>query len=387
MWRWPTAPRRWRSGSDRRATTSSSTGRWTTRSRSIRRCASPTTCPGSRTATSASAATTKRNGRTRTRTTCTTCAGSTMDRSAAGHSCVRGSSSSGRTRAASRPPKRPRIRVNDAFTSGGAQVSGGQHARTLNLGADLDYVRGLHSLRAGFALDGGWYRSDSSSNYLGTYTFDSLQAFLAQQPSNYTRRLGDPNIAYRNLQGGLYLQDDIRLQKESDAESRPALRSADTCPRVRQSRTARRHDVGAVRQRPDGSPRERGHLLRLARHRHLRGVAPRGWRPPAGTEHPQSVVPGSRQRRFRAAGQPLPAGSRLQCATNHPGQRWCRSGAHQGDSRRRHLQLSARVEAVSRPQPQRAGGRHPASRWNSATSSRSSPTPRRASTNCRSMPT
>src|SRR4029434_7244101 len=33
------------------------------------------------------------------------------------------------------------IRVNDAFTSGGAQLSGGDHARTLSLGSDLDYVR------------------------------------------------------------------------------------------------------------------------------------------------------------------------------------------------------------------------------------------------------
>ena len=103
--------------------------------------------------------------------------------------------------------------MNDAFTSGGAQRSGGQHARTLNVGADLDYVRGLHSLRAGLALDGGWYRSDASSNYLGTYTFESLEAFHAGRPSNYTRRLGDPNISYQNFQGGLYLQDDIRLRK------------------------------------------------------------------------------------------------------------------------------------------------------------------------------
>lgn len=105
------------------------------------------------------------------------------------------------------------IRVNDAFTSGGAQLSGGQHVRTINFGSDLDYVRGRHSLRAGLLLDGGWYRSDASSNYLGTYTFESLDAFLANRPSNYTRRLGDPNISYQNLQAAVYLQDDIRLRK------------------------------------------------------------------------------------------------------------------------------------------------------------------------------
>src|SRR5207237_2042007 len=50
-------------------------------------------------------------------------------------------------------------------------------------------------------------------DYLGTCTFNTLSAYEANQPSNYTRRIGDPNVAYRNLQGGVYLQDDIRLRK------------------------------------------------------------------------------------------------------------------------------------------------------------------------------
>jgi hypothetical protein len=107
----------------------------------------------------------------------------------------------------------PTIRVLDAFTSGGAQLSGGDHSRRINFGSDLDYVLGRHSLRTGLLLDGGWYRSNTSSNYLGTYTFDNLQALQANQPSNYTRRLGDPNIAYQNLQAGFYVQDDIRVRK------------------------------------------------------------------------------------------------------------------------------------------------------------------------------
>jgi hypothetical protein len=107
----------------------------------------------------------------------------------------------------------PTIRVLDAFTSGGAQLSGGDHSRLIDLGSDLDYVLGKHSLRMGLLLNGGWYHSNSSSNYLGTYTFDNLQAYLANQPSNYTKRLGDPNISYHNLQGGFYFQDDIRVRK------------------------------------------------------------------------------------------------------------------------------------------------------------------------------
>ena len=105
------------------------------------------------------------------------------------------------------------IRVNDAFTSGGAQVSGGRRSRTFNLASDLDYVRSIHSVRTGVVLAGGSYRSNDSANYLGTYTFENLAAFEAGLPRSFTRRIGDPNIDYFNLQAGAYIQDDIRVRK------------------------------------------------------------------------------------------------------------------------------------------------------------------------------
>jgi Carboxypeptidase regulatory-like domain len=107
----------------------------------------------------------------------------------------------------------PTIRVNDAFTSGGAQVAGGRHTRTFNLASDLDYVHGMHSVRTGIVLNGGSYRSNDTSNYLGTYTFESLTAYEAGLPRSYTRRIGDPNIKYWNLQAGAYIQDDIKVRK------------------------------------------------------------------------------------------------------------------------------------------------------------------------------
>jgi len=103
--------------------------------------------------------------------------------------------------------------VNDAFTSGGAQVAGGRHTRTFNLASDMDYVRGMHSMRMGIVLNGGSYRSDDTSNYLGTYTFESLEAYEAGTPRSYTRRIGNPDIHYWNVQAGAYVQDDIRVRK------------------------------------------------------------------------------------------------------------------------------------------------------------------------------
>ncbi len=93
----------------------------------------------------------------------------------------------------------PTIRVNDSFTSGGAQVAGGRHTRGVNLASDLDYVRGIHSVRTGILLDAGWKRSDDTSNYLGTYVFENLDAFNAGLPKTYTRRIGDPEYPLHSI--------------------------------------------------------------------------------------------------------------------------------------------------------------------------------------------
>ncbi len=103
--------------------------------------------------------------------------------------------------------------VNGWYNFGGAQMKGGRHTRTFTLMSDLDYVRGRHSVRGGVQFDGGRYRSDAASNYLGTYTFASEADYNAGTPKSYRRVIGDPNIAYWNLQAGLYVQDDIRVAK------------------------------------------------------------------------------------------------------------------------------------------------------------------------------
>ncbi len=107
----------------------------------------------------------------------------------------------------------PTIVVNDAFTSGGAQRRGGTHGRNYWFNSDLDYVRGIHSLRTGAEVQYSRFRADSDSNYLGTYVFESLDALEAGRPRSYSRRLGDPNVRYTNVQAALYIQDDIKIRK------------------------------------------------------------------------------------------------------------------------------------------------------------------------------
>jgi hypothetical protein len=107
----------------------------------------------------------------------------------------------------------PAIVVNDWFTSGGAQRRGGTHGRNYWINSDLDYVRGIHSMRTGIQIQYARSRTDSESNYLGTYVFEDLEAFEAGRPRSYTRRLGDPRVSYTNVQAGIYVQDDIKVRK------------------------------------------------------------------------------------------------------------------------------------------------------------------------------
>lgn len=107
----------------------------------------------------------------------------------------------------------PTIRVLDAFTSGGAQVGGGARAFELLAAADVDYARGAHAWRAGILVETGRYQAARRSNYLGTFTFASLDDYVAARPATFTQRVGDGRIRYRNGQAGVYLQDDVRVAR------------------------------------------------------------------------------------------------------------------------------------------------------------------------------
>lgn len=105
------------------------------------------------------------------------------------------------------------VRVLDAFTRGGAQRAGGDRNRNVDLESDVDYVLGRHALRVGATLVAGRYASDATANYLGEYTFESLDAYLAGSPRLFTQRVGDPSIAYTMVRAAAYVQDDVRVRR------------------------------------------------------------------------------------------------------------------------------------------------------------------------------
>ena len=103
-------------------------------------------------------------------------------------------------------------RVLDTFTAGGAQQAGGRSVSDLEWATNVDYTKGRHAIRFGSLLEGGWYESDNRTNYLGTFTFTSLEDYEAGKPANYTQRIGNPLVEYTHWQAGLYIQDDWRAR-------------------------------------------------------------------------------------------------------------------------------------------------------------------------------
>lgn len=120
---------------------------------------------------------------------------------------------SSQTRTATSAVEAPTVIVLDEFTSGGAQQRGVIRNKSVNLASDLDYVRGLHSVRMGTEVGVWHYIDGQTSNYLGTYTFAGLDEYNAGTPMSYTRRVGDPSVQYWNATTALYIQDDYKVRK------------------------------------------------------------------------------------------------------------------------------------------------------------------------------
>ncbi|MBI4486209.1 MAG: carboxypeptidase regulatory-like domain-containing protein, partial [Acidobacteria bacterium] len=107
----------------------------------------------------------------------------------------------------------PTIRVLDAFTTGGAGQSGTRRGRQFTFAQNFDLPVKKHALRFGTEINGGWWHSDQQSNANGTFTFSSLEDFVANRPRTYTRRVGDPEVSYSQYDFGWYVQDDFRVSK------------------------------------------------------------------------------------------------------------------------------------------------------------------------------
>lgn len=108
----------------------------------------------------------------------------------------------------------PAVLVAGAFNGGGALTRGTRALREFELADNLDFATEQHSMRAGIEFEAGSYRSDETSNPFGTFTFASLEAFRAGQPTTFSQRFGDPALSFSQYQFAWYWQDDWRARKD-----------------------------------------------------------------------------------------------------------------------------------------------------------------------------
>ena len=112
----------------------------------------------------------------------------------------------------------PTVRVNEAFTAGGAGQSGSRSVREIELAQNFDFtIRRKHAMRAGLLFETSWVTSTQQQNGNGTYVFQSIDAYNLGQPDTYTLRVGDPLVDYSQVRAGWFLQDDVRLGRNLSA--------------------------------------------------------------------------------------------------------------------------------------------------------------------------
>jgi hypothetical protein len=105
------------------------------------------------------------------------------------------------------------LNVLDSFYSGSAQNLASNNNRSYELGNMLMYSGSKWTIRTGsqnvFRRD----RSFSENNFLGTFTFSSLDDYLAGQPITYTQTVGNPLLSQNQFEGAAFIQNDWRVSR------------------------------------------------------------------------------------------------------------------------------------------------------------------------------
>lgn len=105
------------------------------------------------------------------------------------------------------------ILVPGSFNDGSAQRGGGRKQLDFEFADNVDYALQKHGLRFGGQIEAGGYRSNERTNPFGTFQFADLASYEAGLPTQFTQRIGDPTVKYRQYQFGWYVQDDFRVRK------------------------------------------------------------------------------------------------------------------------------------------------------------------------------
>jgi outer membrane receptor protein involved in Fe transport len=106
----------------------------------------------------------------------------------------------------------PQIIVQGNFTGGSAQEDELRSEYNARFNDKVSWTHGAHTLIFGVTVPHFSRRVlDDQTNSLGTYTFSSLAAYEANQPSGYSASQGQVRFVFPQQEVGAFIQDQIKL--------------------------------------------------------------------------------------------------------------------------------------------------------------------------------
>jgi hypothetical protein len=106
------------------------------------------------------------------------------------------------------------IIVQDAFTRGGAGINSSSSTRRLELADNFDFTIGKHQMRVGALVEGAFYSNFDERNAAGTWTYRTIEDFLAARPAQFSQRLGTVDTDFSQYQAGMYWSDEFRVHRD-----------------------------------------------------------------------------------------------------------------------------------------------------------------------------
>jgi hypothetical protein len=107
-----------------------------------------------------------------------------------------------------------RINVLDAFNRGGAQNAGEDVNRSYEFGNLYTRLGETFTIKTGVEGIYRIERSVTTNNFNGTFTFSSLEAYLAGTPQNFRITRGNPVLEVKQLEMAGFFQTDIEINSQ-----------------------------------------------------------------------------------------------------------------------------------------------------------------------------
>ncbi len=107
----------------------------------------------------------------------------------------------------------PRLVVQEAFTTGGAQADFTRTEEHWELNEVLSYAHGKHFIKGGVQVPDYSHRGIiDRANQLGTFYFASLAFYQLNQPFTFIQQQGRPDLHFWEVIAGTFVQDEIRVR-------------------------------------------------------------------------------------------------------------------------------------------------------------------------------